>query len=130
MLANAGYDVWLGNFRGTMYSKNHTNLATDDPRFWNFNIDDYGLLDTKAFVDFIYNATEREMVVIGYSIGAVSSYMYGVTYPQEAVQKIKIIISMAPTVFTNNMRSTMKYFFWFWKYIEVCSEVRRMLFRY
>ena len=33
-LAEAGYDVWIGNNRGTEYSQGHTSLTTDDPEFW------------------------------------------------------------------------------------------------
>ncbi|CAG7820114.1 unnamed protein product, partial [Allacma fusca] len=35
-LSEAGYDVWLGNFRGTTYGRNHTSLSPDNGRFWKF----------------------------------------------------------------------------------------------
>lgn len=35
LLADAGYDVWLGNFRGNTYSS-HINLTTNDKEYWNF----------------------------------------------------------------------------------------------
>lgn len=34
LLADAGYDVWLGNFRGTEYSEGHVNLTVADKRYW------------------------------------------------------------------------------------------------
>lgn len=33
---NAGFDVWLGDFRGTGLSVNHTKLTVFDHEYWNF----------------------------------------------------------------------------------------------
>ena len=41
LLADKGYDVWLGNFRGNRYSRQHVKLNPDeDDQFWNFSIDE------------------------------------------------------------------------------------------
>ena len=37
IMANRGYDVWLGNSRGNRYSTNHTSLnPKNDAVFWDF----------------------------------------------------------------------------------------------
>ncbi|KAL8187079.1 UNVERIFIED_CONTAM: hypothetical protein K2H54_032446 [Gekko kuhli] len=36
VLADNGCDVWLGNSRGTLWSKKHVSVSTDDENFWAF----------------------------------------------------------------------------------------------
>lgn len=33
-MVRAGYDVWLGNNRGTKYSLGHETLSTKDKKYW------------------------------------------------------------------------------------------------
>ena len=46
-MSDAGFDVWLGNFRGNRYSRGHVNASDgvmnpDDPPFWSFSIHELG----------------------------------------------------------------------------------------
>ena len=36
LLAEAGYDVWLGNYRGNTYSRAHCSLDPASLKFWRF----------------------------------------------------------------------------------------------
>lgn len=47
-LATAGYDVWLGNNRGTKYSMGHTTLSNKDKAYWEFSYTELGLYDAPA----------------------------------------------------------------------------------
>ncbi|KAL1485171.1 hypothetical protein MTO96_032136 [Rhipicephalus appendiculatus] len=37
VLADNGYDVWLGNVRGNTYGKKHKELDVKSKKFWNFS---------------------------------------------------------------------------------------------
>jgi lysosomal acid lipase/cholesteryl ester hydrolase len=36
LLADAGYDVWLGNARGNTYCRRHVKLTAQNKKFWDF----------------------------------------------------------------------------------------------
>ena len=36
ILARAGFDVWMGNNRGSAYSMGHKSLSRNDKKFWDF----------------------------------------------------------------------------------------------
>ena len=53
-LIEDGYDVWLGNARGSTYSRHHTHLDANDSKsgYWNFSLIEKGF-DQKAIIEYI-----------------------------------------------------------------------------
>jgi pimeloyl-ACP methyl ester carboxylesterase len=66
-----GYDVWLGNNRGTTYSREHKYLNPDkDEAFWKYSFPELGDFDAPAQIDFVREKTGIEKVTyIGHSQG-------------------------------------------------------------
>ena len=53
-LVRAGYDVWLGNQRGTKYSMHHKTLdPKHDEAYWEFSFTEMGEHDAPAFIDYV-----------------------------------------------------------------------------
>lgn len=75
VFADAGFDVWLGNNRGTKFGQNHTTLDPSQKEFWDFDFEDMGRQDVPAFAEFIQEQTkdsnpmEKIAAYIGFSEG-------------------------------------------------------------
>lgn len=103
-LANAGYDVWLGNSRGNKYSLEHERLNyAIDPEFWDFCMDELIELDTPAMIEYILGVTrQRSLGFIGISQG--NTLMFGLLASQDRYnQVVKPFISLAPVLSTHNV---------------------------
>jgi len=70
VLARAGYDVWMGNNRGTRFSQAHKTLSIKDKAFWDFSWEEMGTKDTPAVIDYILKSTGADKVnFLGHSEG-------------------------------------------------------------
>ncbi|KAF5746120.1 hypothetical protein HS088_TW06G00285 [Tripterygium wilfordii] len=69
ILADNGFDVWLGNTRGTKYSRGHTSLTPNNPAYWYWSWDQLAAYDLPASVQFVYNQTGQKLHYVGHSLG-------------------------------------------------------------
>ncbi|KAH9297729.1 hypothetical protein KI387_029411, partial [Taxus chinensis] len=69
ILADAGYDVWIGNTRTTTFSYGHEFLTENDEAYWDWSVDELAAIDLPAMVHLVNNITKRNMHFIGFSQG-------------------------------------------------------------
>src|SRR3990167_4946152 len=108
VLANAGFDVWLGNSRGNKYSRLHKNLKPSQKEFWDFSFQEMGQYDVKANIQLILGVTgQAKLTYVGHSQGT-SQMFAALSDPRTAPfvnSKVKKYIALAPVVFTPNFNS-------------------------
>ncbi|KAE8749061.1 Lipase 3 [Frankliniella occidentalis] len=104
MLADAGFDVWLGNTRGNFYGKRHLTLSPQDKEFWDFGWHENGLLDMSATIDLILRETgEPSVVFVGHSMGCSSLFALLSDRP-EYNAKVRAGFLLAPAVYFTNLQ--------------------------
>ncbi|XP_070610063.1 lipase member M-like [Erythrolamprus reginae] len=109
VLADAGYDVWLINNRGTSWSRRHQNLTIDQEQFWNFSFHEMAIYDIPAAINFILNKTKQNsLYYIGHSQGASIGLITFSAFPQLA-QKTKLFMCLAPPTTLNDLKGIIKY---------------------
>ncbi|KAF4800916.1 Lipase member M [Turdus rufiventris] len=105
ILADSGYDVWLGNSRGTSWSRRHQHLSADQVEFWDFSFHEMAMYDLPAAIDFVLQKTgQKQLHYVGYSQGCSIAFIAFSSIP-ELAQKVKMFFALAPVVAPKHSRS-------------------------
>ncbi|XP_050355368.1 lipase 1-like isoform X2 [Nymphalis io] len=102
-LADDGYDVWLTNLRGNIYTS-HQNYTRNNPKFWEYSFHEHGKYDLPASIDKVLSVTGLSKILyIGYSMGGASFFVMASERP-EYNDKVISFLALAPAVYLPNIK--------------------------
>ncbi|XP_019894207.1 lipase 3 [Musca domestica] len=105
MLADAGFDVWIGNSRGNVYSQRHTSLSPFSKEFWAFSLDEIAQIDLPTEIEYVLGVTgQPRLNYIGYSQGTTTLAILLSSKPNFA-KKLKAVHLLAPAIYLCHVRS-------------------------
>lgn len=110
LLADQGYDVWLGNARGNTYSRRHVKYNPDGYRFdrkkfWSFSWHEIGVFDLPKMIDYILEKTKKSKLhYIGHSQGTTAFFVLLSQRP-EYNDKIIMMNALAPVAYAKHVKS-------------------------
>ena len=108
LLADRGYDVWMGNNRGNTYSDKHTRFTNRDKEYWQFSFHELGEYDLPAQVGFVVEKTGAKQVnYIGHSQGTTQAFV-GFSRNKELASKIKVFVALAPVVHLGHAKGLLR----------------------
>lgn len=127
-LASHGYDVWLGNARGTRYSNKHTTLDNESAEYWDFSFHEIAVKDLPSCIDYILEQTDNEQIsYVGHSQGATVFFVLMTQLP-EYNKKINVMHAMAPILSIKFCKHPLTLFFS--KYYKIIQSITKFFQNY
>ena len=97
LLIEKGYDVWIANNRGTLFSLEHISKNSEELNsdYWDFSMDENVLYDLPTNIDYIKEVTGAKKInFIGHSQGTTIFYMLYMHNPSYVESSINKYISL------------------------------------
>jgi lysosomal acid lipase/cholesteryl ester hydrolase len=122
-LAEAGYDVWLGNFRGNTYSRKHCTMNPDnDQAYWHFTWDEMAKYDLPTSLDYVLKTTGKEkMFYVGHSMGS-TTYLVMNSLNQTWADRVELATFFAPVAYVDHMTSPIAWIAPFSGFVDWIAE--------
>jgi len=109
ILADQGFDVWMGNARGCIYSMKHTTLSPKSYAFWDFSFDEMGKYDLPAVFEYILTQNAYpKLHYAGHSMGTTMYWILEQMRPGYAETKVSSMTAMGPVAYLSRGTSPME----------------------
>ena len=110
ILVEDGYDVWLPNIRGNMFSSAHVNKTMDHRNpfgpYWDFSFSEMSDYDLPAVVNYIKSLAHFNKIdYIGHSQGTTFFFLKYMADPEYIKQNIKKFVALGPVPSVSNIES-------------------------
>ncbi|XP_011296882.1 lipase 3-like [Fopius arisanus] len=122
LLSDAGFDVWLGNYRGNTYSRSHIYLTPEFHEFWDFSWHEMGIYDMPAMIQHVYNYRKLPLIYIGHSVGTTALFVMAANRP-DMHDKIRLAICYAPVAIVTHWKSPVRFLAPFARTFEFLSVI-------
>ena len=111
ILADAGYDVWLGNMRGNYYSRAHVKYNPDhDEEFWDFSWDDMARDDLPSMIYYILHLTQYPQIAyVGHSQGTMIGFAEFGRSDSMVANNVSFYGALAPVAHLGHIESPIRY---------------------
>lgn len=108
LLADAGFDVWLGNMRGNTYGLRHEKLHSNQSEFWNFSWSDLARHDLPSMISYVLKLTgNSDLVYIGHSQGTLIGFSeFGKN--KNLASCIRLFIALGPVATVKHIKSPVR----------------------
>ncbi|KAK3132555.1 hypothetical protein QOZ80_6AG0524410 [Eleusine coracana subsp. coracana] len=101
ILADNGFDVWIGNVRGTHWSKGHSTYSVHDKLFWDWSWQELAEYDLLAMLSYVYTVTQSKLLYVGHSQGTIMG-LAALTMP-EVVKMISSAALLCPISYLDHV---------------------------
>lgn len=108
LLADAGFDVWLGNSRGNTYGRQHERLDPESDQFWDFSWDEMAKYDFPATIRKVLDVTQvQSLAYIGHSQGTEIAFAQ-LSQNTKLAGRIRLFVALAPVAYLDGMISPIR----------------------
>ena len=109
LLYRQGYEIFLGNNRGNIFSTNHTHLKTDSKQFWNFTFDDMAHKDLPAMLSYtskVMKNPNAKITYVAWSQGTTQFFILGSSNNNNLLKNtVDRFIALSPVAFVKSTKS-------------------------